>query len=87
MKEYDIVDFERGYGNRFQQFQDLCRHKIHNILLASSMYDSFILTEDGRLHESLLSEYLGLNLMDTPGITRVSSGKEAINKALAEKSH
>ena len=85
MKEYDLIDFEQGYGNRFQQFQDLARHKIHNILLVSSMYDSFILTEDGRLYESLLNEYMGLNLMDTPGITRVSSGKEAIERALTEK--
>ena len=85
MKEYDLKDFEQGYGNRFQQFQDLARHKIHNILLVSSMYDSFILTEDGRLYESLLNEYVGLNLRDTPGITRVSSGNEAIARALTER--
>ena len=64
MRDFDIVDFEHGYGNRFQQFQDLNRNKINNILLVSSMYDSFILAEDGRLYESLLNEYMGLNLLE-----------------------
>lgn len=85
MKEYDLIDFEHGYGDRFQQFQDLARHKINDILLVSSMYDSFILAEDGRLYESLLNEYVGLHLRDTPGITRVSSGHEAITKAIEDK--
>lgn len=84
MKEYDTLDFEHGYGNRFQRFQDLSLHKIRDILLVSSMYDSFILSEDGRLYESLLNEYMGLNLTDAPGITRVSSGMEAIRKAKEE---
>jgi hypothetical protein len=77
VRDYDLTDFEHGYGNRFQQFQDLLRNKITNILLVTSMYESFILAEDGRLYESLLTEYMGLNLTDTPGITRVSSGHEA----------
>ena len=85
MKDFDLFDFEHGYGNRFQRFQDLVAHRVHNILLVSSMYDSFILAEDGRLYESLLSEYIGLNLTDTPGITRVSSGQEAIAMVKSDK--
>jgi len=85
MKEYDLIDFEHGYGDRFQRFQDLARFKINNILLVSSMYDSFILAEDGRLYESLLSEYMGLNLPDAPGITRVSRGDAAIERALSDR--
>ncbi len=84
MKEYDLYDFEHGYGNRFQRFQDLIRHKVHNILLTSSIYDSYILAEDGRLYESLLNEYMGLDLRDAPGITRVSSGREAISMVKRE---
>jgi CheY-like chemotaxis protein len=84
VKDFDLVDFEHGYGNRFQRFQDLMRHRIHDILLVSSMYDSFILAEDGRLHESLVSEYLGLNLTDAPGITRVSSAREAVSMVRRE---
>lgn len=85
MKEYDLIDFEHGYGDRFQRFQDLARFKITNILLVTSMYDSFILAEDGRLYESLLSEYMGLNLMGAPGITRVSRGDAAIERALSDR--
>lgn len=84
MKEYDLADFEHGYGDRFRQFQDLGRNKITNILLVSSMYDSFILAEDGRLYESLLNEYMGLSLTDAPGITRVSSGHEALSRILED---
>lgn len=81
MKAFDQTELEQGYGNRFQRFQDLMRHRVRDILLVSSMYDSFILSEDGRLYEELLSEYLGLNLTHMPGITRVSSGREAIRMA------
>lgn len=85
MKDHDLFELEHGQGNRFQRFQDLLRHKVHNILLASSVYDSFILAEDGRLYESLLTEYMGLNLTDAPSITRVSSGYEAISMIMEEK--
>jgi len=84
-KEFDFYDFEHGYGNRFQRFQDLLRYKVHNILLVSSIYDSFILAEDGRLYESLITEYMGLNLTDPPSITRVSSGGEALSMIQTEK--
>lgn len=84
MREYDTLDFEHGYGNRFQRFQDLGHKKVREILLVSSMYDSFILSEDGQLYESLLNEYMGLNLTDAPGITRVSRGTEALEMAGAE---
>jgi CheY-like chemotaxis protein len=85
MRDHDLFDFEHGQGNRFQRFQDLLRHKVHNILLASSVYDSFILAEDGRLYESLLTEYMGLNLTDAPSITRVSSGYEAVSMIMEEQ--
>lgn len=85
MRQFDRHDFEHGYGSRFQRFQDLIRNRVRNILLVSSVYDSFILAEDGRLYESLLNEYMGLDLSDAPGITRVSSGEEAISLLSGEK--
>ncbi len=78
MKLFDKEEFELGYGSRFQRFQDLMRYRVREILLVSSLYDSFILSEDGRLYEELLTEYIGLNLTHMPGITRVSSGHDAI---------
>src|SRR5262245_7848787 len=62
-------------------FQDLMLQRVEDILLVSSLYDSFILREDGELYELLLSEFVGLDLRRTPGIRRVSSGQEAIELA------
>jgi CheY-like chemotaxis protein len=78
MLEFKNLLAEHGFVNRFQAFQNLMRYRVSEILLVSSLYDSFILEEDGQLSEMLLSEYLDLNLSNAPSITRVSSGSEAI---------
>ena len=62
----------------FEGFENLMPFRVQDILLVSSRYDSFILREDGRLNELLISESLDLNLQRIPGITQVSSGKEAL---------
>lgn len=77
MKQFDEYEFEQGQSTRFQRFQDLMPYRVREILLVSSLYDSFILSEDGSFYESLLSEYLGLGLTHMPQITRVSNGSEA----------
>jgi CheY-like chemotaxis protein len=69
-----ILDPER----RFEGFENLTPFKVQNILLVSSLYDSFILREDGRLNELLIDESLELNLQQIPGITHVSSCAEAV---------
>ena len=63
---------------RFEGFESLMPFKVQNILLVSSLYDSFILREDGRLNELLIDESLELNLRQIPGITHVSSCAEAL---------
>src|ERR1700687_1347624 len=68
-----ILDAEE----RFEGFENLMPFKVHNILLVSSLYDSFILREDGRLNELLIDQSLDLNLQQIPGITHVSSCAEA----------
>ena len=47
--------------------------RVRDILLVSSLYDSFILREDGRLNELLIGESLELDLQQIPGITQVST--------------
>jgi len=69
----------KGYATRFQGFQNLMLFHVSDILLVSSLYDSFILEEDGRLYEMLQKEYEGLSLSHTPSITHVSSGAEALD--------
>ena len=65
-------------GSPWKGFQDLMQHRVQDVLLVSSLYDSFILAEDGQLAERILSESLELNLRHVPGITRVSTGEEAL---------
>ncbi len=72
-----ILDAEE----RFEGFENLMPFRVQNILLVSSLYDSFILREDGRLNELLIDESLELNLRQIPGITHVSSCDEALDLA------
>src|SRR3990172_8600401 len=80
---FDDLLVEHGYGTRFQGFQNLMRYRVRDILLVSSLYDSYLFEEDGRLYELIRNEYQGLNLSHSPELTRVSSGKDAI--ALAQE--
>jgi CheY-like chemotaxis protein len=75
-----IVDAER----LFEGFENLMPFRVQDILLVSSLYDSFILREDGRLNELLIGESLELNLQQIPGITQVSSGAEALALARSQ---
>lgn len=72
-----ILDAEE----RFEGFENLMPFRVQNILLVSSLYDSFILREDGRLNELLIDESLELNLPQIPNLTHVSSCSEAIDLA------
>ena len=68
----------RRHPVRFPRLSDLARFRVHDILLVSSLYDSFILAEDGELHEVILKEFLDLNVRHTPGVTHVSTADEAL---------
>ncbi len=41
---------------RLRSFHELMRHRVMRILLVSSLYDSFIMSEEGHLQETLLSQ-------------------------------
>src|SRR6201993_3384445 len=69
---------------QFEGFDNLMPYRVQNILLVSSLYDSFILREDGRLNELLISESQDLHLQEIPRITQVASCREALELARAE---
>src|SRR5215472_14693080 len=75
-----IIDAER----RLEGFDNLMPFRVQEILLVSSLYDSFILREDGRLSELLLGESLELNLQQIPGITHVTSAAEALERVRSQ---
>jgi CheY-like chemotaxis protein len=76
-----ILDAEE----RLEGFENLMPFKVHNILLVSSLYDSFILREDGRLNELLIDQSLDLSPEHVPGITHVSSCAEAAELARSQQ--
>ncbi len=68
-------------STRYTNFQQLMRRRVNNILLVSSLYDSFILAQDGQLEELMLSEFMQLNLYHAPSLTRVQTGSQALEIA------
>jgi hypothetical protein len=74
----DFFDFSERYGTRPGGYRDLMSRRVRHVLLVASMYESFILAEDGHLHERVLGKFLEEGPRDPPDLTRVSSGREAI---------
>src|SRR5262245_26190227 len=70
-----------GSGSRLHGFQDLARFRVHDILLVSSLYDAFILAEDGQLSESVLGRFLNFDTHDVPRLRHASTGREAVELA------
>src|SRR5262249_35203435 len=66
-----------------QDFHHLMRHRIMDILLVASPYDSFILEEAGQIGERVMGEFRNLDLHYGPGLTTVPSGSDAL--AMVEK--
>lgn len=77
---------ENIFGARVKRFQKLMQFKIREILLVSSIYDNYLFEEDGRLYELIREEYQNLNLSQSPEITHVTTGTEALEKLSGEHS-
>jgi CheY-like chemotaxis protein len=72
---------------RFHGFQDLIQKRVQDVLLVAPPYDYYILSQDGRLSEQFLGEFLELNLRHTPNLTHALSGREAIERARESNRH
>ncbi len=68
----------------FEAFENLMPFRVQDILLVSSLYDSFILREDGRLNELLIGESYELNLQHVPRLTHVKTGANALELARSD---
>ncbi|MFA7330786.1 MAG: PEP/pyruvate-binding domain-containing protein [Candidatus Delongbacteria bacterium] len=60
-------------------FQELIQNRVNDILLVASMYDAFLLAQDGQLQDLITSEFANLNLVHAPKITRVSRAGKALD--------
>ena len=72
-------------GGRQQDFHDLMRFRIMDILLVASPYDRFLLEEAGEINEQVLGEFRNLDLHYSPGLTTVSTGAEALDLARRQR--
>jgi hypothetical protein len=72
------------YQPKFGKYRLLMQNRIVEILLVSSIYDSFIMEEDVRLSDQIYEEFHNLNLRTLPHISRASSVSQAI-KLLKER--
>jgi len=64
------------YGE--DSYHELMKNRVREILLLSSIYDAFILEQDGGLSEQIYGEYKQLNLSTAPRITNASMPDEAL---------
>ena len=65
-------------GKQRAGFHDLMQWKVGRVLLVSSLYDSFMISEDSLAEELVRGEFLGVELSTIPALHRVSTGAEAI---------
>ena len=61
------------------KFQDLIQYRVHEILLVACPYDAFILEQDGRLSEQILTEFKGMNLSYAPRIWNAHTAQDALS--------
>ncbi len=72
------------YGSDFAGFHRLLPTRVQNLLLVCSLYESFILEEDGLLADLISSEFVELNLSHAPRVSRATTGREAL-ELIAER--
>jgi CheY-like chemotaxis protein len=78
MQVEKISEFLSRYTSDNEIYHDLMQFKVAEILLVATMYDAFILEQEGKLTELIFGEYLRLNLSQPPRVTNVSFGEQAL---------
>ena len=66
-------------------FQNLIQNRVNKILLVASLYDAFILAEDGQLQELITKEFANLNLYTSPILTRRSRAGDVLQEVEQHK--
>lgn len=83
-KKPETTIIERGFGSNNDIFNselnDLMAYKVRRVLLVASMYDYFMLEEDGRLVDLLGQDYNKHNLGYVPVLYRADDGAGALRE-------
>ncbi len=76
---FNFKDVQHDYETKYDMFYDLMKFKVKEVLLISTLYDDFIIEEDGKGTE-FFTEYSELKLTSPPPrVTRVSNLDEALD--------
>jgi CheY-like chemotaxis protein len=73
-----LSELRARYKSDDEIYHDLMQFKIREILLVATIYDAFILEQEGKLTELIFGEYYQLNLSSAPRVTSVSYGEKAL---------
>ncbi|MBN1149687.1 pyruvate, phosphate dikinase [candidate division WOR-3 bacterium] len=84
MKKNEIEQYEENLRITSDINRELSPFKTREILVVATLYDSFIIEEEGLLSDMLFEEYFKISLADAPRITSVYSKDRALS-ALREK--
>lgn len=71
--------------SRLFRYRDLMPHLVREILMVASPYDCFILEEDGRFSDRLLSQYVDLDLSAPPHFSHAASARAALDQLQRER--
>lgn len=77
MNEEKKIQFTDRRYFRDTPFHMLMKNRLMNVLLVCSVYDAFMLEEDGRIDEQIFNEYTALNLRYPPLIIKASTAEQA----------
>lgn len=80
MLKKQLKDIINKYKSDYEIQYDLMPFRVREILLVATVYDAYILEQEGKLSEQIFGEYFKLNLSTAPRITSVASGLDAIKK-------
>jgi hypothetical protein len=75
---------KKDYDLRSKTYHALMPFKVREILIVSSLYDAFIIEEEGLISELVIGQYRHLLLSSPPRVTRAYSGEKALS-TLKEK--
>jgi hypothetical protein len=74
-------DPDKDFDLKKQTYHLLMPFKVRDILIVSSLYDAFVIEEEGLISELVIGEYRHHLLSQPPRVTRVTSGEEALATA------
>jgi response regulator RpfG family c-di-GMP phosphodiesterase len=87
VEDESYSDFSKAQENSVETFElrsrmyhTLMPFKVGEILIVSSLYDAFIIEEEGLISELLIGQYRHFLLSSPPHVTRVYSGEKALSK-------